>query len=51
MLERRRGVQMSQAHDLVFEHGDDDTVADDHEPLEPRRHGRSLGLVAQLTEQ
>ena len=42
---------MRQADDLVVEHRDHDTIADDHEPLEPRRDGRCLGLVAQLAEQ
>ena len=42
---------MSETHHLVFHLRDDDTVADDHEALEPRCNGAGLGLVAQLAEQ
>ena len=42
---------MCETDHLVLRHRDDNTIADDHETLEPRRDGRSLGLVAQLAEQ
>ena len=42
---------MCETDHLVLRHRHDNTIADDHETLEPRRDGRSLGLVAQLAEQ
>lgn len=42
---------MSETHHLVLHLRDDDTVADDHEALEPRSNSAGLGLVAQLAEQ
>ena len=42
---------MCETDHLILRHRDDNAIADDHETLEPRRDGRSLGLVAQLAEQ
>ena len=42
---------MSETHHLVLHLRDDDTVADDHEALEPRCNVAGLGLVAELAEQ
>ena len=51
MLDRRRGMEVSEADDLVVELRDHDPVTDDDEALEPRGNGRSVRLVAQLAEQ
>jgi hypothetical protein len=44
-------MELSEADDLVVELRDHDPVTDDDEALEPWRDGRSVRLVAQLSEQ
>ena len=51
VLDRRRGMELSEADDLVVELRDHDPITDDDETLEPRGDGRSVRLVAQLSEQ
>lgn len=51
MLDRRRGMELSEADDLVVELRDHDPITDDDEALEPRGNGRSVRLVAQLSKQ
>ena len=51
MLDRRRGMELSEADDLVVELRDHDPVTDDDEALEPWRNRRSLRVVTQLSEQ
>ena len=51
MLDRRRGMELSEADDLVVELRDHDPITDDDQALEPRGNGRCGSLVAQLPKQ
>jgi hypothetical protein len=51
VLDRRRGMELSEAYDLVVELRDHDPITDDDEALEPWGNGSSVRLVTQLSEQ